>query len=243
MGSSSHGNCYLLQTPTGTLIIDAGVPFKEIQKALDFDLSRVRGCLVTHEHRDHSKAIKDVMKAGIDCYMGKGTIEALKISHHRAWIVQSSWPGYQFDLGDFTILPVEAQHDVPCLAFLIVYNPTGEKLLYATDTYYLKNRFQGLNFLLIECNYCKETLNANVEAGLIPLTLKNRLIESHFSLDNLKEFFKANDLKAVKKIVLIHLSDGNSNAAQMISEIHDLTKKDTVIAEAGKVIELEMCPF
>lgn len=241
IGSSSKGNSYILEADTGSLILDAGVLFRDIQKALNFDLSRVCGCLITHEHRDHAKSIKDVMKAGIDVY---APLRCLSLTEdgksHRFFPARV---GNQFEAGDFIVLPVEAQHDVPCLAFLIVYKPTGEKLLYATDTYFLKNRFKGLNYILLECNYCKDTLNANIEAGYIPLSLKNRLLESHFSLENVKDFLKANDLAKVRKIVLIHLSDSNSDAARMVREITELTGKDVEIAEPGKVIPLEMCPF
>lgn len=241
IGSSSKGNSYILETETGSLILDAGVPFKEIQKALDFYLSRVRGCLITHEHRDHSKAIKDVMKAGIDVYAPTDLVRFVEDGRsHRFFSPDIE---KQFEVGDFIILPVVAQHDVPCMAFLIVYKPTGEKLLYATDTYYLKNRFNGLNYILIECNYIKDTLDANIEAGRIPASRRDRILESHFSLDNLKGFLKANDLKSVKKIVLIHLSDDNSDAARMVKEIKELTKKDTEVAEPGKAIALELYPF
>jgi len=241
IGSSSKGNSYILEAETGNLLLDAGVPFKEIQKALDFDLSRVLGCLITHEHKDHSKAIKDVMKAGIEVYAPAscaGLGEAGRI--HRFFKIGY---GEQFNVGDFTVLPIEAQHDVPCLAFLIVYMPTGEKLLYATDTYYLKNKFVGLHYILVECNYCTDILRANVAAGLIPESLKSRLFESHFSLGNVKGFLGANDLRTVRKIILIHLSDGNSDAVRMVREIQALTGKDVEVAEPGKVIELEMCPF
>jgi len=241
IGSSSKGNSYILEADTGSLILDAGVPFREIQKALDFNLSSVRGCLITHEHQDHSKVIKDVMKAGVEVYApatcsGLGEVGRI----HRFYKIKS---GSQFNVGGFVILPVEAQHDVECLAFLIVYRPTGEKLLYATDTFYLKNKFTGLNYIIIESNYCKDILDANIAAGRIPESLKNRLLESHFSLENVKGFLRANDLGAVRKIVLIHLSDGNSDAARMVREIHELTGKDAEVAEPGKVIELEMCPF
>ena len=185
--------------------------------------------------------MKDVMKAGIDVYAPPACFGLAKeVMAHRLIPVGTD---KQFRAGDFIILPVQAQHDVPCLAFLIVYKPTGEKILYATDTYYLKNRFNNLNYILIECNYCKDTLDANIEAGYIPFSLKKRLLESHFSLENAKVFLGANDLTKVRKIVLIHLSDGNSDAVRMVAEIKDLTKKDTEVAEPGKVIELVMCPF
>jgi len=241
IGSSSKGNSYILETPTGSLILDCGVRFKEIQRALDFDLSSVCGCLVTHEHQDHSKGVKDVMKAGIDTYMTLDTAIAINAEGHRMELVKV---GSQFNMGDFRVLPFPTEHDCPgAVGYLIQYKPTGEKLLFATDTFFIRHRFSGLNYIVIECNYCLDILKSNVEAGRIPESLKNRILESHFSLDNLKAFLKANDLSQVKKIVLIHLSDSNSNAAQMISEVHELTRKDTVIAEPGKVIELEMCPF
>ena len=241
IGSSSKGNSYILETPTGSLILDCGVPFREIQKALDFDLATIHGCLITHSHKDHSKAAKDVMRAGIDTYMALDTATAINAEGYRMELIKA---GTQFNVGDFTVLPFPTEHDCPgAVGYLIQYRPTGEKLLFATDTFFIRNRFSGLNYIVIECNYCLDILKSNVEAGRISESLKNRILESHFSLDNLKAFLKANDLSQVKKIVLIHLSDSNSNAAQMISEVHELTRKDTVIAEPGKVIELEMCPF
>lgn len=50
LSSSSRGNAYILKSPTGTLLIEAGIPFREIQKGLGFDLKGVVGCLVSHEH-------------------------------------------------------------------------------------------------------------------------------------------------------------------------------------------------
>lgn len=184
----------------------------------------------------------DVMKSGIDCYMSKGTANALGIqNNHRCQMVDKN---IQFDVGDFTVLPVPIQHDAADpLAFLIQYRPTGEKLLYATDTFYLKNRFRNLQYLMIECNYCLDILKANIESGLIPEMLKNRLLESHFSLDNVKGFMKANDLSQVRQIVLIHLSEGNSDAARMQREIRELTGKETVVAMPGMEIPLEQFPF
>jgi len=242
LGSSSSGNCYILETETGTLILDAGIRFKDIQIALDFYLSDVHGCLVTHEHSDHSKAVKDVLRAAINVYASMPTLRALGITErHLAVSIKSN---EQFTVGDFIVLSFPTEHDAAePLGFLIQYKPTGERILFATDTYFIRHRFNGLNYILIESNYCKDILDANVEAGKIPSSLKKRILESHFSLDNLKGFLDANDLREVRKIVLIHLSDSNSDAARMVREIKELTGKDTEIAEAGKVIPLELCPF
>lgn len=246
IGSSSKGNCYILETQTGSLLLDAGVPFREIQKAIDFDFLRVCGCLVTHSHKDHSKAIVDVMKAGIDVWTSVGTDKSLGLKQFAVNTYRLSFAehGKQFELRDFIIFPFSTEHDAADpLGYLIQYKPTGEKLLFATDTYFIRYRFSGLNYILVECNYCLDILEENIQAGQIPESLKNRLIESHFSLDNVKDFLSANDLSKVRKIVLIHLSDGNSDARRMVREITELTRKDVEVAEPGKIIELEMCPF
>jgi ribonuclease BN (tRNA processing enzyme) len=58
-----------------------------------------------------------------------------------------------------------------------------------------------------------------------------------------KDFLQANDLSEVRKIVLIHLSDGNSDAERMVREIKELTGKDVEVAENGKEIALELFEF
>jgi len=152
--------------------------------------------------------------------------------------------GVQFTVGDFTVLPFKTEHDsIEPLGYLIYHKPTKSKILFATDTYFIRNRFSGLDFLLIECNYCKDTLDANIETGFIPREMKNRLLESHFSLEHVKEFLSANDLSKVKKIVLLHLSYNNSDAERMIREITELTGKEVAIAEAGLNVPLELYPF
>jgi phosphoribosyl 1,2-cyclic phosphodiesterase len=180
---------------------------------------------------DHCKAILDVMKAGIDCYMTLGTKEALGIDGHRIKIIK---PKQQFNIETWTILPFEIQHDaVEPVGFLLV-NQAGEKLLYATDTYYIKYRFRGLTHIMIEANYSLDILRSNVENGTVAPELKNRLLRSHFSLENVKECLKANDLRNVKEIWLLHLSDGNSDAERFKREIQELTGKEVYVAPAAQ---------
>ena len=229
LASSSRGNCYHVTDGSTPLLLECGIPFKDIQRKLDFKTREIKGCLITHEHKDHCKALADVMKAGIDCYMSPGTAKALdKSGGHRVKIVQ---PLQQFHIDTWTILPFETQHDATWPLGFLLANQAGEKLLFATDTYYVKYCFIGLNYIMVECNYSLDILKANVEAGLVDVAQKNRLLQSHFSLDNVKEFFKANDLSQVKEIHLLHLSDGNSDADRFKREIQRLTGKPVYVSE------------
>lgn len=64
LGSSSQGNCYILENKNEALIIEAGVRFIEVKKALGFDIRKVSGCLITHQHNDHAKYIKAMVESG-----------------------------------------------------------------------------------------------------------------------------------------------------------------------------------
>ncbi|MDW7673207.1 MAG: MBL fold metallo-hydrolase [Bacillota bacterium] len=227
LASGSKGNCYHITDGSTPLLLECGIPFKEIQRGLDFMTSEIKGCLISHEHGDHAKGAKDIMKAGIEIIASRGTCKALSIEGHRvSWAV----PKLQFTIGTWAILPFETQHDAAEPLGFLLANKAGDKLLFATDTYYVKYKFTGLTHLLIECNYAADILSANLESGAVPVSLKNRLLKSHFSLDNVKDFLKANDLSKLEEIWLIHLSDGNSDAERFKREIQELTGKVVMIA-------------
>lgn len=51
LGSSSAGNCYLLQADNGeTLILDCGIPIKEIKKGLNWHIRGIKGVIISHTH-------------------------------------------------------------------------------------------------------------------------------------------------------------------------------------------------
>ena len=240
LGSGSSGNSYLLIGEKETLIIEAGLPYKTILKGLNFNLSNVVGALVSHEHKDHSKAMRDMLSNGIDVYTSMGTARAIakefKVieTYHRLNYIKSE---EQFTVGEFTVLPFAIAHDTEePLGFLISHRDIG-KLLFATDTYYIEYKFNGLKHLLIECNYSRKILQSNMENGSNKMSAQ-RLLRSHLSLENLKEFLKVTDLEQCEDITLIHLSDSNSNATQFKSEIEKLTGIPVNIADKGLEIEL-----
>lgn len=75
---------------------------------------------------------------------------------------------------------------------------------------------------MLECNYSKEILDANFTAGRIDKKRYERTIKSHMSYDNCLLTLQANDLSQVCNILLLHLSDNNSNATEFIHGIERL---------------------
>lgn len=227
LASSSRGNAHIITDGVTPLLLDCGLSIRELRKRSGFGLTDLAGVLVTHGHKDHSRAAMDLMRAGIDVYMTAGTAEALGIDHHRLKVIQAK---HQFKVGAWTILPFDVEHDAKEPVGFLLANGK-DKLLYATDTYYVRYKFPGLTHIMVECNYAGDILQANLEAGVVPTTLKNRLMKSHFSLENVKKFLQANDLSRVEEIHLLHLSDGNSDAARFKLEIQALTGKPVYVAE------------
>jgi phosphoribosyl 1,2-cyclic phosphodiesterase len=157
LASGSSGNAYLVSDRHTTLLIECGISYRKIQQKLNFRTAEIDACLVTHEHKDHSKASKDILKAGIDIYISQGTKEALELVGHRINIIKAK---QQFKIGTWVILPFDTQHDaVEPLGFLLYSNATKEKLLYVTDTAYIRYQFKGLTHIMIECNYSTENIS------------------------------------------------------------------------------------
>lgn len=236
IGSSSAGNGYLLMSESGdTLLIEAGVPFLSIKKALGYNLRNV-AALVSHSHGDHSKSIRDVMAAGVQVYSGRDTFVAKGMNgHHRAHVLTA---GQSIQIMSFTVLPFEVNHDVPCLGFLIRHEECGT-VLFLTDTCYSDYTFPGLNNIIVECNHSQDIMRENGT----PRFLRDRVIGSHMSLDTCKGLLSANDLSAVHNIVLIHLSDKNSDEARFQREVQELTGKTVTIATAGLSIPFNKNPI
>ena len=47
---SQNGNWYILENDTEALILDAGVRYKDVLKVLGYNISKVAGVLISHEH-------------------------------------------------------------------------------------------------------------------------------------------------------------------------------------------------
>ena len=51
IGSGSSGNCYTLTSDSGEILaIEAGCKFLDFKKMIDWRISDVAGCIVSHEH-------------------------------------------------------------------------------------------------------------------------------------------------------------------------------------------------
>lgn len=240
INSNSAGNAYILESSTGeVLLLEAGVNFDKIKQALNFNLKNVVGCLVSHEHGDHAKAIDKIMDAGINVYATDGTHRAAKsISHHRAI---TTFADDEFKLGSFMVMPFKIEHDAAEPVGFLLYHEECGKVLFVTDTCYCRYLFPGLNNIIIECNYDLQIITRRL--GGDHKFLRDRVITSHMSLENCKLMLSKHDLSKVMNIVLIHLSDGNSDEKKFKFEVEQQTGKPVYVAVPGLSIPFNKTPF
>lgn len=116
LASGSSGNCYMISDGSTDLLLDAGISIKRIQIGCDFNLSRIAGCLVTHSHGDHSKAVKDLLRKCVDVWMPEGEMNELGIQDCRRLHSLNRVGDDEYTVflvGTFDILPFRTEHDTP----------------------------------------------------------------------------------------------------------------------------------
>lgn len=234
LGSGSSGNCYLLSTETETLILDCGIPIIEIKKGLNFDLSKVVGCVVTHSHKDHSLSAKDFENMGIPVFKPYENKEPISLN---------DWNGtiQAFDLTDKDGKFMHTNADgseCPCYGFLITHPDLG-RMLYITDTELVKWRFKDINHILISCNYQRKYIDDE------NIAKRNHVFRGHMELETVKEFIKANNSDSLQNIILCHLSSENINPLEALEEVKTVVKCPVYLAKKGMEIDLKDndCPF
>ncbi len=242
LGSSSTGNGYLLISSTGeVLIIEAGIKLLEVKRHINFDLSKIAGVICSHSHNDHSGHIADYQKAGINCFMNDQTRQS-KFGEHQYYNVTVLKAKTVYNIGSFKVQPINLKHDVPNFGYLIEHAESG-LFCFITDTHYCPYVFPGMNNILVECNYSDAIVEENLKRGTANMFVRNRVLQSHMELDTTIGFLKANDLSKVNNIVLLHLSEGNSNAADFQKRIQELTGKSVFVAAPCLNIEFNKTSF
>lgn len=219
LDSGSSGNCYLLESEKEALVIEAGVPFMEVKKALDFNIRKIAGVIISHAHGDHSKYAKEYEKAGIPIFK----------PYEKENLRQTA------TAGRFFIKSFDLVHDVPCCGFLIAHPEMG-RLLYASDTEYIKYRFDRLDHILVEANY---------SMGLIDPNAANRshVLTGHMELQTTIRFLHVNRNPELRNVILCHLSGNNADPEQFRQEAGRNVACDVYVAEKGLEVDVSLVPF
>ena len=81
-------------------------------------------------------------------------------------------------------------------------------------------------------------MQENIDAGIVPVSMRDRLLHSHMELQTAKDIIRANDLSEVKELILLHLSDNNSHSELFKEEMERVSGKPVYIARNGLELNL-----
>lgn len=227
LASGSSANGYILRADNEVLILEAGVPFKEASKALNYDLKGVLGCCVTHAHKDHSAYIKQYQQHGLTVYSN------VDVASDFDGVVELA-PMQKYHLEGFTVIPLRVIHgDCPNYAYYITL-PYGQTLLFATDLKWFNYNIKGCNHLAIECNYSDDI---RVDAMLNGAELR---AQSRNHMEIGETIRTINRLKSpdLQSVVLLHLSQGLSDAEGFKRRIFNECGVHAEVAEKNKAFSL-----
>lgn len=230
LGTGSSGNCYSLTDKDGNiLLLDAGINIKDIKIGIDFQIAKVKGTLITHHHKDHSLAARDLEKMGVKIIAPY--VEKPKDSNLGAFIIR------YFALtdkdGTFTHSNGDGS-ECPIYGYIIMHDKEPLKMLYITDTEFVKWRFSNMNTLLIGIDYMDKYLENEQNE------IKRRhVLNGHMELKTGIDFIKVTDRdKTLKNVIVGHLSDDNSDHELFEKEISKVTSANVSVARKGDIYTL-----
>lgn len=228
VASSSHGNAYIVSDDKTRILLECGVSYKKLQRLCGFQTTDFSACLVSHEHKDHSACVTDLIKNGTKVYMSNGTAEALALDG-----VTVVADREQFSIGSMEIVPFATFHDAEEPLGFLIESADGDALVFATDTVNLGYRFPRLNILAIEANYDKEIL---ARCERMPEKVRRRIENSHMEIDVLCQYLRSLDLSQCRELYLLHLSDATSHEGHFINKVRRNVPKGTEVFVCPKEI-------
>lgn len=237
IGSDSSGNGYALIADSGEiLLIEAGMEYRRMLKAIEYQTNNVVGCLVSHRHNDHAAYVNKYIERAIPIYSNKDVVYDKLIYNFTIAHQLEEYKSEQ--IGEFKVCAFSLYHDVPTYGYNIKHPEVGN-ILFATDTFDLPKVFKNVNHWLIEANYSDEIVDHKVRGGQMGMHERERLMVSHMSLENTiarlhESYENPKELEKLKSITLIHLSSRNSDSKDFKLRMIREFGVPTHIAKAGR---------
>lgn len=217
IGSSSAGNAYLMKIEGEVILVECGFPYKKLIKETLYTpikLEEAKACLITHGHKDHALAIKEINKM-------MPTFASMPTLQDSLKIIKANQILHALEAKQITskikIFPFEVVHDFPqSLGFIIVSERT--KILFINDCSKILVNLENWEFdyIFIECNYVDLVLRIQLdkavqEGNQIIFNQLDRVHKVHLGLAGTLKILKTMKLDKTKAIFLMHLSDRNAN--------------------------------
>ena len=213
LASGSKGNCAIVESDQGLVMIDNGLSRKETRarmRELGLDEQLVRGVVVTHEHGDHTKGLGVWLRAfPAPLYASRGTLAARAATRDLA--ANEFDPGDQLELAGMRITAFSTSHDVENPVGLLIEGQ-NDAIGFMTDTGVMPAEagrlLRGARILALESNHDP----AMLRHGPYPLSLQDRIASAQGHLSNEQSAEAARQLVtgATEQLVAMHISQENN---------------------------------
>lgn len=215
LGSGSSGNAILIKGKSGNLLVDAGMSCRKLTKKLadcGSPLSSLLGIFLTHEHGDHTAALKTLCKQHpTPIYANPQTASALKF-RLRPSSLNANWQlfqtGSRISLESFQITSFPVQHDASePVGFRIEENGLSFSIL--TDlgkvTESAIRAAKDVHCIFIEANYDPDLLDQDTKR---PWSIKQRIANDigHLSNESAAQALASMATSKLQTVILGHLS-------------------------------------
>lgn len=242
--SGSSGNSIFVSSGSTKVLIDAGMPGKSIEQALNRigeTSANIDAIFVTHEHTDHTKGVGILSrKHNIPVYANELTWNAMastvgSIKEHNIKYIDSNY----VSIKDLDILNFDIPHDAASPSGYSLHHG-DKKVCIATDLGHfsdkIKENLLDADVILLESNHDVEML----KFGPYPYTLKRRILSDVGHLSNEACGHAILDLinSKEKKIILGHLSQTNNYPELAYHTVLNILKENKV--ELNKEITLTL---
>ena len=142
--------------------------------------------------------------------------------------------GHRYRIGRFTVMPLHVPHNAENYAYVIDHPETG-RILFATDLTHFPYVVRGIDTVMIEANYSDEMLIDRLCSGA---DIRSRP-DNHLSIDGAEATLMRLYGPEMKQVILIHLSDGNSDEKAFMGQIRTaLPSCDVYAADRGMEVPL-----
>lgn len=181
-------------------------------------------------HGDHANkdTIRKVIQYGIPVYSCE------EVAHENKGVTILK-KGRKTSIGGVKIQPIPLQHSCECFGYLIE-TQDNQRIVFATDCCEFLYKIKNVNHWLIECNWSEEILIDNMCNNE---EMRSRH-EHHLELNDTIFALKENFSSSMNTIVLLHLSNGNSNEEMFKSRIsEELGFFNIHIAKKGLSLQLQ----
>lgn len=135
-------------------------------------------------------------------------------------------------------MPLEVEHNVPNFAYIIEHEEVG-KIVFATDLTHFPYKIKGVNHLIVEANYSNDIVLDHMMNGY-EIRSQNQY---HMELEDTIECIKNNMSSELNNVVLIHLSETQSDEQMFIEKVHVETGVKPCVATKGVNITLNKFEF